>query len=51
MKTSLGVWALGPMITRVAPRGSGPRHGRVRAPLAQRVRPSDAGLRDPRDGA
>ena len=51
MKTSLGVWALGPMITRVAPRGSRPRHGRVRARLAERVRPANAGLRDLRGGA
>ena len=49
MKTSLGVWALGPMITRVAPRG---RAGAgSRAALAERVRPADAGLRDLRGGA
>ena len=30
MKTSLGIWALGPMVTRFVPRGYQPEHA-VRA--------------------
>ena len=44
MKTSLGIWALGPMITRFVPGGYQPQHGGEST--AERVRRAVEGLGD-----
>jgi len=44
MKTSLGIWALGPMITRFVPGGYQPEH--VGEPTAEKVARAVAGLGD-----
>ena len=52
MKTSLGIWALGPMVTRFVPGGYQPEHGRrdhgrEGAPRRRRARRPDRRLRVP----
>ena len=44
MKTSLGIWALGPMVTRFVPAGYQPEH--AGESTAQRVRRAVDGLGD-----
>jgi xylose isomerase len=44
MKTSLGIWALGPMITRFVPGGYQPEHGKE--PVAEKVHRAVSGLGD-----
>ncbi len=44
MKTSLGIWALGPMVTRFVPGGYQPEH--AGEPTAEKVRRAVAGLGD-----
>ena len=44
MKTSLGIWALGPMVTRFVPGGYQPEH--AAEPTAEKVRRAVAGLGD-----
>ena len=44
LKTSLGIWALGPMITRFVPGGYQPEHGQET--VAEKVRRAVAGLGD-----
>jgi xylose isomerase len=44
MKTSLGIWAMGPMITRFVPGGYQPQH--AAEPTAERVRRAVEGLGD-----
>jgi xylose isomerase len=46
LKTSLGIWALGPMVTRFVPGGYQPSHDYVREPTAEKVRRAVAGLGD-----
>src|SRR5262245_12781110 len=48
MKTSLGIWALGPMITRFSPGGYQPQW--TDEPVAEKVRRAVAGLGDLIDG-
>src|SRR4051794_24941173 len=48
MKTSLGIWALGPMVTRFVPGGYQPE--RADEPVADKVRRAVAGLGDLMDG-
>jgi xylose isomerase len=48
MKTSLGIWALGPMVTRFVPGGYQPEHGRESS--AEKVARAVAGLGDVMDG-
>jgi xylose isomerase len=48
MKTSLGIWAFGPMVTRFIPGGYQPQW--ADAPIAERVRRAVAGLGDLIDG-
>jgi len=48
MKTSLGIWALGPMITRFVPGGYQPEH--ADEPVADKVSRAVAGLGDLMDG-
>ena len=48
MKTSLGIWALGPMVTRFVPGGYQPEHRRET--MAEKVRSAVAGLGDLVDG-
>lgn len=48
MKTSLGIWALGPMVTRFVPGGYQPEHGHETT--AEKVRRAIAGLGDEMDG-
>ena len=50
MKTSLGIWALGPMITRFVPGGYQPEHSYEREPTAAKVRRAVDGLGDLIDG-
>src|SRR5947208_6178500 len=50
MKTSLGIWALGPMVTRFVPVGYQPDHDYVREPTAQKVARAVDGLGDLIDG-
>ena len=50
MKTSLGIWALGPMVTRFVPVGYQPDHDYVREPTAQKVARAVEGLGDLMDG-
>src|SRR2546423_12964035 len=48
MKTSLGIWAFGPMVTRFVPGGYQPEH--LGETTAQRVRRAVDGLGDLMDG-
>ena len=50
MKTSLGIWALGPMITRFVPGGYQPGHGYEPEPVAEKVHRAVQGLGDLMDG-
>jgi xylose isomerase len=50
MRTSLGIWALGPMITRFVPGGYQPEHSYEREPTAAKVRRAVDGLGDLIDG-
>src|SRR4051794_21228719 len=49
MKTSLGIWAFGPMITRFVPVGYQPEHG-AEEPVADKVHRAVEGLGDLIDG-
>jgi xylose isomerase len=49
MKTSLGIWALGPMVTRFVPGGYQPHHG-DQEPIAEKVHRAVTGLGDLMDG-
>jgi xylose isomerase len=50
MKTSLGIWALGPMVTRFVPVGYQPEHNYNDEPTAEKVGRAVAGLGDLMDG-
>ena len=50
MKTSLGIWALGPMITRFVPVGYQPEHSYEREPTAAKVARAVSGLGELIDG-
>jgi xylose isomerase len=50
MKTSLGIWALGPMITRFVPGGYQPQHAYDSEPVAEKVHRAVEGLGDLMDG-
>jgi xylose isomerase len=50
MKTSLGIWALGPMVTRFVPVGYQPEHDYAREPTAEKVARAVEGLGDLMDG-
>jgi xylose isomerase len=50
MKTSLGIWAFGPMITRFVPGGYQPSHGYEPEPVAAKVHRAVEGLGDLIDG-
>jgi xylose isomerase len=50
MKTSLGIWALGPMITRFVPIGYQPEHSYEHEPVAAKVARAVEGLGDLMDG-
>jgi xylose isomerase len=50
MKTSLGIWALGPMVTRFVPVGYQPEHDYQREPTSEKVARAVAGLGDLMDG-
>jgi xylose isomerase len=50
MKTSLGIWAFGPMITRFVPVGYQPDHGYEREPVAEKVHRAVQGLGELIDG-
>jgi xylose isomerase len=50
MKTSLGIWAFGPMITRFVPAGYQPEHDYHAEPVADKVHRAVAGLGDMIDG-
>jgi xylose isomerase len=50
MKTSLGIWAFGPMITRFVPGGYQPEHSYDPEPVAEKVHRAVAGLGDLIDG-
>jgi xylose isomerase len=50
MKTSLGIWAFGPMITRFVPGGYQPDHGDLPEPVAEKVHRAVEGLGDLVDG-
>jgi xylose isomerase len=50
MKTSLGIWALGPMVTRFVPVGYQPEHNYDDEPTAEKVARAVAGLGDLMDG-
>jgi len=50
MKTSLGIWALGPMVTRFVPVGYQPEHNYDDEPTAEKVGRAVAGLGDLMDG-
>jgi xylose isomerase len=50
MKTSLGIWAFGPMITRFVPVGYQPSHDYVAEPVAEKVHRAVDGLGDLMDG-
>jgi xylose isomerase len=50
MKTSLGIWAFGPMVTRFVPRGYQPDHDYQREPVAEKVHRAVDGLSDLIDG-
>jgi xylose isomerase len=50
MKTSLGIWAFGPMITRFVPGGYQPEHNYQDEPTSEKVGRAVAGLGDLIDG-
>jgi xylose isomerase len=50
MKTSLGIWAFGPMVTRFVPGGYQPEHDYQREPVAEKVHRAVEGLGDLIDG-
>ena len=50
MKTSLGIWAFGPMITRFVPVGYQPEHGYEPEPVAEKVHRAVQGLGNLIDG-
>ncbi len=50
MKTSLGIWAFGPMITRFVPGGYQPDHDYVAETVAEKVHRAVGGLGDMIDG-
>jgi xylose isomerase len=50
MQTSLGIWALGPMVTRFVPGGYQPAHDYVAEPVADKVLRAVQGLGDLIDG-
>jgi xylose isomerase len=50
MKTSLGIWALGPMVTRFVPVGYQPEHSYETEPTAAKVARAVDGLGDLMDG-
>jgi xylose isomerase len=50
LKTSLGIWALGPMITRFVPTGYQPEHDYEREPVAEKVHRAVEGLGELMDG-
>jgi len=50
MKTSLGIWALGPMITRFVPGGYQPVHDYHAEPVAEKVHRAVEGLGELMDG-
>src|ERR1700752_205146 len=50
MKTSLGMWAFGPMVTRFVPGGYQPEHDYVSEPVAEKVHRGVEGLGDLIDG-
>jgi xylose isomerase len=50
MKTSLGIWAFGPMITRFVPGGYQPNHDYEPEPVAEKVHRAVQGLGDLIDG-
>jgi xylose isomerase len=50
MKTSLGIWAFGPMITRFVPGGYQPEHSYESEPVAEKVHRAVDGLGDLIDG-
>jgi xylose isomerase len=50
VKTSLGIWALGPMITRFVPVGYQPEHSYEREPTAAKVARAVSGLGELIDG-
>jgi xylose isomerase len=50
MKTSLGIWALGPMVTRFVPVGYQREHAYDTEPVAEKVRRAVEGLGDLMDG-
>jgi xylose isomerase len=50
MKTSLGIWALGPMVTRFVPGGYQPRYGYDHEPVAAKVHRAVEALGDLIDG-
>jgi xylose isomerase len=50
MKTSLGIWAFGPMITRFVPGGYQPAHDYTTEPVAEKVHRAVDGLGDLIDG-
>jgi xylose isomerase len=50
MKTSLGIWAFGPMVTRFVPVGYQPQHDYNDEPVAEKVHRAVDGLGDLMDG-
>jgi xylose isomerase len=50
MKTSLGIWAFGPMVTRFVPGGYQPQHSYQSEPVAEKVHRAVEGLGDLIDG-
>ena len=50
MKTSLGIWAFGPMVTRFVPGGYQPEHSYDSEPVAEKVHRAVEGLGDLMDG-
>jgi xylose isomerase len=50
MKTSLGIWAFGPMVTRFVPGGYQPEHSYATEPVAEKVHRAVEGLGDLIDG-
>jgi xylose isomerase len=50
MKTSIGIWAFGPMITRFVPGGYQPDHGYETEPVAEKVHRAVSGLGELMDG-
>src|SRR5213075_404950 len=50
MKTSLGIWAFGPMVTRFVPVGYQPEHSYDPEPVAEKVHRAVEGLGELIDG-